>query len=362
MATRRHAHKASEDLPPRLQDIDDLSYPLFLTSKQYLLMLDASLGPSYFFQREPDGTLSVQIDGWDDGTTLFGISPLDIDPKDDDPNIEKGVPRNTQTKPMDPRKEVTYEVFACEIWPDIATKVAMKYHPSLVWAEIMSFIKGSFEALSNESGHLTKDEYIDVGRKKAPFFVGKREIIYELFEKYSRFIKQRGLFDIVDVIQNIYKRLLDQWRSRPFIIHQIYVDETQDFTEAELFLLLSIMRNPNGMFLTGDTVQGITKGVSFRFCDLKSLFHHAKVSGLFETQYPITVPCVQKLTHNYRSHKGVLSLTSAILDVMEEFFPESFDKVHMERDVSLFQGPVPVLIQSCRREDLHTLLQVMRLY
>ncbi|XP_046368823.1 TPR and ankyrin repeat-containing protein 1-like [Haliotis rufescens] len=357
MATRRHAHKASEDLPPRLQDIDDLSYPLFLTSKQYLLMLDASLGPSYFFQREPDGTLSVRIDGWDDGTTLFGFSPLDIDPKDDDPNIEKGVPRNTQTKPMDPRKEVTYEVFAREIWPDIVTKVARKYHPSLVWAEIMSFIKGSFEALSNKSGHLTRDEYIDVGRKKAPFFVGKREIIYELFEKYSRFIKQRGLFDIVDVIQNIYKRLLDQWPSRPFIVHQIYVDETQDFTEAELFLLLSIMRNPNGMFLTGDTAQGITKGVSFRFCDLKSLFHHAKVSGLFETQYTITVPCVQKLTHNYRSHNGVLSLTSAILDVMEEFFPESFDKVHMERDVGLFQGPAPVLIQSCRREDLHTLLQ-----
>ncbi|XP_048257706.1 TPR and ankyrin repeat-containing protein 1-like [Haliotis rufescens] len=357
MATRRHAHKASEDLPPRLQDIDDLSYPLFLTSKQYLLMLDASLGPSHFFQREPDGTLSVRIDGWDDGTTLFGFSPLDIDQKDDDPNIEKGVPRNTQTKPIDPRKEVTYEVFAREIWPDIATKVAMKYHPSLVWAEIMSFIKGSFKALSNESGHLTRDEYIDVGRKKAPFFVGKREIIYELFEKYSRFIKQRGLFDIVDVVQNIYKRLLDQKQSRPFIVHQIYVDEIQDFTEAELFLLLSIMRNPNGMFLTGDTAQGITKGVSFRFCDLKSLFHHAKVSGLFETQYTITVPCVQKLTHNYRSHNGVLLLTSAILDVMEEFFPESFDKVHMERDVGLFQGPAPVLIQSCRREDLHTLLQ-----
>jgi hypothetical protein len=58
----------------------------------------------------------------------------------------------------------------------------------------------------------------------------------------------------------------------------MYVDETQDFTQAELYLLISICRNPNGMFLTGDTAQGIMRGISFRFKDLRTLFYHAKES------------------------------------------------------------------------------------
>lgn len=45
--------------------------------------------------------------------------------------------------------------------------------------------------------------------------------------------------------------------------------------QAELYLLLHICQNPNDMFLTGDTAQGIMRGISFRFKDLRSLFYHA---------------------------------------------------------------------------------------
>lgn len=68
-------------------------------------------------------------------------------------------------------------------------------------------------------------------------------------------------------------------------INEIYVDETQDFTQAELYLLLHICQNPNDMFLTGDTAQGIMRGISFRFKDLRSLFYHAS-----QTTKSIKVP------------------------------------------------------------------------
>ncbi|KAL4228783.1 TPR and ankyrin repeat-containing protein 1 [Mactra antiquata] len=106
-----HADNLMEDqvqheedvLPNRLQDVQDYSYPLFLTSRQLLLMLDASLGPPHFFDRKADGSLKV-----------------------------------------DPRREITYIVFVEEIWPKIQKKDC-NYHPSLVWMEIMSFIKASKE-------------------------------------------------------------------------------------------------------------------------------------------------------------------------------------------------------------------------
>jgi hypothetical protein len=59
---------------------------------------------------------------------------------------------------------------------------------------------------------------------------------------------------------------------------------------------------------------------------------------------------VYQLTHNYRSHAGILSLASSILDLMIEFFPESFDR--LSKDQGLFHGPQPVLLESCSFSDL----------
>ena len=49
------------------------------------------------------------------------------------------------------------------------------YHPSLVWMEIMSFLKGSYMALTSERGYLDLDTYHQVGRKEAPNFTGDRQ-------------------------------------------------------------------------------------------------------------------------------------------------------------------------------------------
>lgn len=103
--------------------------------------------------------------------------------------------------------EVTYDVFCNSVWPKIR-KGFEQYHPSLVWMEIISFIKGSYEALVHENGYLDRREYILQGKKKAPNFSGERETIYEIFLKYQHFLKQRFWFDEADVVRNIFCRFL----------------------------------------------------------------------------------------------------------------------------------------------------------
>ena len=44
----------------------------------------------------------------------------------------------------------------------------------------------------------------------------------------------------------------------------MYVDEVQDFTQAELRLFLEVTHDRNALFLTGDTCQTISRGVGFR--------------------------------------------------------------------------------------------------
>lgn len=75
------------------------------------------------------------------------------------------------------------------------------------------------------------------------------------------------------ILQNII--LSFQMTFLPWVFHQTYVDEIQDFTQGELSLLISLSENPNDMLLTGDTAQTINPGIAFRFKDLKSLFYYA---------------------------------------------------------------------------------------
>ncbi|XP_048257654.1 uncharacterized protein LOC124143780 isoform X2 [Haliotis rufescens] len=363
--TADHVETEGQEIPSRLQDIEDLSYPLFLTSKQLLMMLDGSLGQPYFFERNEDGSLGVTVQGWEEEGDVLGFSLMDQDSDDEDfmgmnidydideDVLQQGAAAGIRQRKVDPRKEVTYEVFTSTIWPKIQKKA--KYHPSLIWTEIMSFIKGSFEALTKADGHLSEQEYIEVGRKKAPNFSGERETIYQLFKRYDHYKKQHLLFDEADLVLDIFKRLRIL-EELPWVVHQLYVDETQDFTQSELSVLLRITQNPNDMFLTGDTAQGIMRGISFRFCDLKSLFFHAKQSLVAGNLMLLNEPKqVYQLTHSYRSHAGILALASAVLDLMVEFFPESFDK--LKKDQGLLDGPLPLLMESCRPQDLAILLQ-----
>jgi hypothetical protein len=56
--------------------VNEYQFPLFITSRQLLLMLDASLDPPYFFDRTEDGSLKVDIQGWTDGEGPLSILPL----------------------------------------------------------------------------------------------------------------------------------------------------------------------------------------------------------------------------------------------------------------------------------------------
>ncbi|XP_076107040.1 uncharacterized protein LOC143075492 [Mytilus galloprovincialis] len=262
-----------------------------------------------------------------------------------------------KTRKTDPRREVTYNVFEELLWPQMIGKTKLhknRYHPLLIWTEIMSFIKGSFEALASKKDYLSKAEYFEMGRKQAPAFVGDRETLYELFLIYEHMRRQKCLFDQTDVVKNLYRRFMKQKR-RKWIVHEIYVDEAQDFTQSELFLLINLCESPSGMFLTGDTAQSIMKGVSFRFKDLVSLFHYTSKNLTMNAVDVSTIPeRVHSLPHNYRSHTGITDLAKSVLDILSDLFPDSFDKLPDEQCV--FNGPKPVLLYAYSPDDLIKML------
>ncbi|XP_038665773.1 TPR and ankyrin repeat-containing protein 1-like isoform X2 [Scyliorhinus canicula] len=341
----------------KLQDIKDENFPLFLTSQQFLLLIDASL-PDPFFPRNEDGSLKRTIVGWSVQEDMT-IPDLGAEDEEEEYEVEflddECTNAEGHTKEFDPRTFVTYEVFAWDLWPKMV-KGKSHFNPALVWKEIKSFLKGSIEALNSPQGYLTEEQYIKLGKKRAPNFQEDRTEIYRFFCLYQQIRSQFRYFDEEDVLYSLSLRL-SKSDELPWSIHELYGDEIQDFTQAELATLMKSINDPNSMFLTGDTAQSIMKGVAFRFSDLRSLFYYARDSNQNENkQCNVMVPKrIYQLHQNYRSHSGILNLASGVVDLLQYYFPESFDR--LPRDSGLFDGPKPSILESCSVSDLAILLR-----
>jgi len=336
--SHEHCYYGKVATPKQIQSIHPYAFPLFLTSHQWLLLLDNSLEGKTFFEYTKDGSLitnivlSENIEGNSEDILLL------------DANKKEEMAEHKATKQW---RKVDSEFFVSHIWREICkTKQTKSIDPILVWMEIYSFIKGSFIALKSKDGFLSKTEYKQLGKKMAPNFKTDREDIYSCFEEYRKIKNRNGYFDDNDLIYNLYHRLLKNQGCKP-LIHQLYADEVQDFTQAELALLLHCCHLPCGLFLTGDTAQSIMRSVAFRFCDLKSIFY--EFWDHFSAAKQIKIPQLYALTQNFRSHSGILQLAASVIDLLMNFFKSSLDV--LPADQGLFPGPKPViLLSSCFNE------------
>ena len=337
-------------LPNSLSRICDEAFPLFLTARQFFILLDNSLGntliPTYFPRDE-------------DGNVLVKISSTDYD--DDYRKMVMRLQENNATSSSTEQwVEVTALYFKDHIWKKISQPNIRKekgkgkgkeFEPMLVWTEIQSFIKGSENAL-RKGRPLSLEEYKELGNRTAPTYSAHRDVIYDLFVKYQEY--QRGnrhtvrLYDECDLILSIYNRL-KRVKDVPWSIHSLYIDEVQDFSQAELAALIHCTRDVNPVFFTGDTAQTIARGISFRFEDIQSLFHH-----IAESNPKVKVPKLHNLTLNFRSHSGILGLAGSIIDIIKEFFIQSIDC--LPNDINMLSGPTPVIVESCEVGDLALLL------
>ena len=357
-----HMDWEQKDLPHSFTDIDDKAYPLFVTARQFYILLDNSIGSDecFFRPREKDGSLRVKILSSDydheDPDTLLDLEESESEGEDVPSATDYAVP-SAAKQHTEKYVEVTSLYFSENIWPVISQKCGTKnLDPLLVWIEIQSFIKGSRVALEKGSA-LDLKNYLTIGNKMAPNFASERGKIYKLFQHYKEHCQNQRhrvfLFDECDLVHDIYRRLRSV-RDLLWSVHTLYIDEVQDFTQAELALYLHCCRDPNSLFFTGDTAQSIMRGIAFRFQDLRSLFHviHEKVPQVKVPQKPHT------LTINFRSHSGILHLAGSVIDLLQTFFTGSID--HLPEDNGMFAGPSPVILESCDESDLALLLSSNR--
>ncbi|CAJ1968924.1 unnamed protein product [Cylindrotheca closterium] len=341
----RSTHQAAPMRFPDDENSNSITFPLFLTSSEWLDILDGELsGERFFSSKELETRISARLK---DDTAQRGLEEFF-----DNTNRDTSGERDSKSGA---RKEMTFSRF-CTLWSKINSKTKSKMAPDQVWLEIKSHIKGSVAALHLEdafsSSHirfLSRDEYLSLPRKQSRLDQPSRQEVFDLYERYEK-MKKGKYYDEMDIVYHLAHRIpprqeLKQLPTCPIPVDAVYVDEVQDFTQSELLLLARLCNDSNSLMLAGDTAQSITAGVWFRFADVRQLFYG---------QFGGDEPRLQKLTHNYRSHSGILHLAAAVVELLYHFFQESLDR--LPPDFGLFPGPKPVAMVVSSVEDLVLML------
>ncbi|KAJ1399973.1 UvrD-like helicase, ATP-binding domain [Sesbania bispinosa] len=315
-----------KNIPDSFVNLPTNSYPLVITFQKFLMMLDGTVGNS-FFERFSD----LSSLGQNCGVSSVALETF----------IRK--------------REVTYDRFDSLYWPHFNSQHIKKLDSSRVFTEIISHIKGGMQAVEHGEGRLSREDYLSLSENRASSLsMQKREIIYDIFQGYEKMKMDKGDFDLADIVADLHRRLKIK-RYEGDEMHFVYIDEVQDLTLSQIALFKYVCQNvEEGFVFCGDTAQTIARGIDFRFQDIRSLFYkkfvlESKRSSYNQGKEKGKISEIFLLNQNFRTHAGVLKLSQSTIELVFRFFPHSVDVLKPE--TSLIYGEAPVVLECGNRKN-----------
>ncbi|ONI29819.1 hypothetical protein PRUPE_1G215600 [Prunus persica] len=236
-----------KDIKDSFHDIPPNSYPLVITFHKFLMMLDGTLGNSYFERFLDARKLS---------------------------HGQLQSSRSISLQTFIRTKEVKYERFSSSYWPHFNIQLTKMLEASRVFTEIISHIKGGLEAMEAGDGKLNREDYVRLSESRGSnLSKQKREAIYDIFQAYEKMKMKNGEFDLGDFVIDLHHRLRHE-KYGGDQMDFVYIDEVQDLTMSQIALFKHMCINIEvGFIFSGDTAQTIARGIDFRFQDIRHLFH-----------------------------------------------------------------------------------------
>lgn len=198
-------------------------------------------------------------------------------------------------------KEIDFRAF--EQW---ATRYKQSHKIKDTYKVFEEF-KGVLTGSIVDKAYLSKAEYINLGIKQSVFSTAEREIIYDLFLKYIDYLAESPYFD-----SNIlaFQYLSKVEKDYDFVV----VDEVQDITNIQLYLIIKALKHASNFILCGDANQ-IVHPNFFSWSQLKSMFY----------KQDLQANIIRVLAANYRNTPEVTQIANQLLRIKNARFG-SIDK------------------------------------
>ena len=163
-------------------------------------------------------------------------------------------------------------------------------------------IKGVITGIDITKPFLSKDEYLGLGVKQSIFLKNEREKVYEAFTKYLEFLNENNFYDL-----NI---ISFQWLNYSYAKYDfIVIDEVQDFTNIQLYLVLKSLKTSENFMLCGDSNQ-IVHPNFFSWTNVKTMFY----------KHDITGSNINVLRTNYRNSTDITAIANKLLMIKNARF------------------------------------------
>jgi ankyrin repeat protein len=186
--------------------------------------------------------------------------------------------------------------------------------------------------------YLSLEDYQGLGVRQSIFLSEERTKVYAAFLKYLEYLRENEMVDLNIVSYH----WLEYCKPRyDFIV----IDEVQDFTNIQLYILLKSLRNEKSFILCGDSNQNVHPNF-FSWANVKSMFYTQSLTGNE----------IQVLRSNYRNSPGIIDIANRLLKIKNARFG-SIDResTYLVESVADTDGEVQLLTDSTRiREQLNT--------
>jgi superfamily I DNA/RNA helicase len=202
-----------------------------------------------------------------------------------------------------PGKEITPRVFAAWAERQRLPRDLRDSH------QLFEEFQGAITGTDPECAYLSRDAYLALGVKQSIFPAETRAAVYDLFEKYLRFLDEQGWFDPNLVSHAWLTRVEPRY---DFVV----VDEVQDLTNVQLLLILRALRDTSRFLLCGDSNQ-IVHPNFFSWSKVKTLFWREQAEAAVAGGGS---DLIRILNANFRNSPQVTDIANRLLHIKHARF------------------------------------------
>jgi hypothetical protein len=154
---------------------------------------------------------------------------------------------------------------------------------------------------------LSLDDYQALGVRQSLFPAGvARATIHGLFGRYVAWLKESGYYDL-NLVAHVWRPLAEP--AYDFVV----IDEVQDFTNAQLSLILATLKNPKHFLLCGDAHQ-IVHPNFFSWAAVRALFWRGPAGE------DVASGQIAVLRANFRNTQSVTDIANRLLRIKQARF------------------------------------------
>lgn len=202
---------------------------------------------------------------------------------------------------------------------------------------------------------LSCSDYLKISQEISFYNFDQKKMIYEVFSIYLEWLRESEYKDENDITAKIISGIEDDREKYSFIV----VDEVQDLTEVQIFMIIQLLENNGIIVFTGDIHQTINP-TFFSISRLRDYFYASSLSST-QTEKENTCKLEQAyLSYNFRSQKEIIELANRLSKIRQRKVSKFQIETEIEQKALKDNGIKPFLL-NYKKESRNELLLKMQI-